>query len=59
VTLPLRWEAALDAMAAADVLPYYLGQEYCRVFEASRREEAERFHSQVSLKDYQWYLRAI
>jgi len=59
VTLPLRWEAALDAMAAADVLPDYLGREYCRVFEASRREEAERFHSQVSLKDYQWYLRAI
>jgi len=59
VTLPVRWEAALDAMAEAEVLPQYLGREYWRVFEASRREEAERFHSQVSVKDYQWYLRAI
>jgi len=59
VTLPVRWETALDALAAARVLPGYLGHEYCKVFEAARREEAEMFHSQVSLKDYQWYLRAI
>jgi glutamine synthetase len=59
VTLPIRWETALDAFARSGMLPAYLGEEFCRVFEAARREESETYHSQVSAKDYQWYLRAL
>jgi glutamine synthetase len=58
-TLPIRWEAALDVFSRAEILPTYLGEQFCRVFEAARREESQTYHAQVSLKDYQWYLRAI
>jgi glutamine synthetase len=59
VTLPVRWEAALDAFQNAEVIPNYLGQEYCRIFLHSRRCESDRFHSQTSNKDFEWYLRSI
>ena len=59
VTLPVRWEAALDAFAAGKVLPQYLGKTYHETFEKCRREECDRFRSQVSERDYAWYLRAV
>jgi glutamine synthetase len=59
VTLPVRWQAALDAFQNAKVIPNYLSEEYCRVFLHSRRCESDRFHSQMSNKDYEWYLRSI
>jgi glutamine synthetase len=56
-TLPLRWEAALDAFAAGGVLPWYLGERYHRIYAACRREECDRVHGQVTDRDYEWYLR--
>ena len=58
-TLPLRWEAALDAFAAGKILPQYFGETYHEVFEKCRREECDRFHAEVSERDYEWYLRAV
>lgn len=58
-TLPVRWEASLDAFDRAQILPRYLGEEYCRVFGICRRSECDRFHSEVSDRDYEWYLRYI
>jgi glutamine synthetase len=57
--LPLRWEAALDAFAAGKILPQYFGETYHEVFEKCRREECDRFHAEVSERDYEWYLRAV
>ncbi len=59
VKLPIRWEMALDAFAAGKTLPQYLGKTYHEVFEKCRREECDRFHSEVSERDYEWYLRAV
>jgi glutamine synthetase len=59
VTLSHRWEAALDAFDAGGILPGYLGEEFCRVFSAARRFEAEQFHAQVPSLDYDWYLPGI
>lgn len=59
VLLAPRWEQALDTFDAAQVLPGYLGDEFCRVFSAARRFEAAEFHAQVSSLDYDWYLGAI
>ena len=56
VTLSHRWEQALDAFDAGTILPEYLGREFCRVFGAARRFEAEQFHAQVPNLDYDWYL---
>ncbi len=59
VTLPVRWSKSLDAFRAGQILPRYFGQEYHCLFEVCRREESELFHSQVSNRDYEWYLRAV
>jgi glutamine synthetase len=59
ISLPLRWEAALDAFEAGSVLPKYLGQRYHDLYATCRREECDRFHSEISDRDYEWYLRAI
>ena len=58
-TLPMRWEAALDRFKNSAILPEYLGEEFCRVFELIRRSECDRFHGQVSDLDYAWYLRSV
>jgi glutamine synthetase len=42
-----------------DVICHYLGQRYRDVFAVCRREECERFHAEVSNRDFEWYLRAV
>ncbi len=58
-TLPMCWPLALDAWEAGTILPTYLGEEYHRVFGVCRREESDKFHAQVTNRDYEWYLRAV
>ncbi len=58
-TLPRRWDAALDRFKESSILPDYLGEEFCRVYALVRRSECERFHQQVSNRDYEWYLRGV
>ena len=57
--LPVRWEAALDAFDAGMILPRYLGERYHTLYATCRREECDRFHSEISDRDYDWYLRAV
>ena len=38
----LRWEAALDAFEAGNVLPRYLGERYHKLYATCRREECDR-----------------
>jgi len=59
VTLPVRWGEALDTFEAGRILPEYYGTEYHRVFGICRREESDKFHSEISNKDYAWYLRSM
>lgn len=58
VTLPVRWELALNAFDAGKVLPEYLGK-YHEIYASCRREECDRFHSEIPDRDYEWYLRAV
>jgi glutamine synthetase len=58
-TLPVRWELALDAFDKGKILPEYFGAEYHRVFASCRREECDRIHSEISNRDFEWYLRAV
>ncbi|MEX2148816.1 MAG: glutamine synthetase family protein [Steroidobacteraceae bacterium] len=59
IELPVRWSAALDAYDAGTILPSYLGEKYHRLYGTCRREEEERFHSEIGDRDYEWYLRAV
>jgi glutamine synthetase len=59
VELPIRWEAALDAFDGSKILPNYLGEKYHDIYGKCRREEGDRFHAEISDRDYEWYLRAV
>ena len=59
VTLPVNWPQALDVFEAGKILPHYLGAEFCRIFAICRREESNRFQTEISNRDYEWYLRAV
>jgi glutamine synthetase len=59
VTLPRRWDTALELFRKSKVLPKYLGTDYCEAFAVLRQGESDDFHSRVSNLDYEWYLRAL
>jgi glutamine synthetase len=59
VTLPTRWNSALERFDRSDMLRQYLDPEFCRIYSVCRHSEAEQFHAQISNRDYEWYLRAV
>ena len=59
ITVPYRWDAALDRFTGASVLRSYLGERYCRHYEINRRSECDRFHAEISDRDFSWYLRTV
>ncbi len=59
IELPVRWEAALDRFRASEILPAYMGEEFCRTYELTRRSECDQFQAQISNLDYEWYLRSV
>ena len=59
MSIPNRWDYALDKFARSKVLPEFLGDRYCRSFHAVRRYESELFHNEVTALDYDWYLRSL
>lgn len=55
--LPLKWGAALDTFETGNILPGYLGADYCRAYLSCKRTEMMSFFSTPSIKEYEWYLR--
>jgi len=58
-SLPLSWDRAIDALAAAAVLPEYLGAEFCRLYRVCRAAERDRFADLVTPAEYAWYLASV
>ncbi len=59
VTLPVRWDKALDAFEAGEILKPYFDEEFHRVYGVAKREESDIFHAEVTDRDYEWFLRAV
>jgi len=57
--IPNRWDAAIDKFSRSKILPTYLGEEYCKIYAAHRRDESRRFHNIVSDVDFDFYMRAV
>jgi glutamine synthetase len=55
--LPTTWLNALDTLAASDFIAEYFGEGFRKVFTAIKRKEAETFLGEVTMLDYDWYLR--
>jgi glutamine synthetase len=56
-TLPSNWYAALDRTENSSFLKDYLGNRFMEIYCAIKRAEQDRFHSQVTDLDFEWYLR--
>jgi glutamine synthetase len=57
--IPNRWDTAIDKFERSKILPQYLGEEFCRIYVAHRRDESRKFHNTVSDVDYDFYMRAV
>lgn len=57
--IPNRWDAAIDKFARSKILPKYLGEEFCKIYVAHRRDESRKFHNTVSDVDFDFYMRAV
>lgn len=58
-SLPDSWVQALEQWQHNEVLPSYLGEDFCRVYRANRYGERQIFMRHVSSQEYDWYLRSV
>jgi glutamine synthetase len=56
-SLPSNWYAAMDRTEASSFLKDYLGSRFMEIYCAIKRAEQDRFYSQVTELDFEWYLR--
>ena len=59
ITLPTRWESALDSFKQSAVMAQYLGEQYHGIYYQVKQAECDEYHAQISPLDYQHYLRAV
>ncbi len=57
LSLPRHWNQTLDAFADSAAMREYLGVRFHQMFTAIKRSEYDRYNSQVTELDYDWYLR--
>lgn len=55
--LPNSWQSAIEQFHGASILPTYLGQTFCDIFLATKRQELELFAAESTPLEYDWYLR--
>lgn len=55
--VPGNWYAAVDALHASPIMRDYLGDTFVDMYCAVKRTEQDRFYSEVTALDYDWYLR--
>ncbi|HPE60064.1 MAG TPA: glutamine synthetase family protein [Thiolinea sp.] len=55
--LNLNWYATLYAFEQSDFIRSYFGAPFQRIFTALKREQCERFYSEVTTLDHDWHLR--
>jgi len=56
---PIRWREALTALEGGDILRHCLGDEFVAIYLRAKFNEEARYNSEVSDRDYAWYLRVL
>lgn len=57
--IPTSWCDALRAFESAEILPNYLGEDFCKLYAACRRAEYDRFEARVSPLEIAWYMSTV
>lgn len=56
-TLPNSWQRAIESFASAEILPTYLGRDFCKIYSEVKLQEYEMFTQEITPLEYDWYLR--
>jgi glutamine synthetase len=59
VAVPTRWEDALDALAAGEILPRYIDPELLRIYRQTKESERRSFLREVTPAERALFLRAV
>jgi glutamine synthetase len=59
ISVPVRWPQALDAFDSGKILPGYFGKDYHELYSMCRREEEATYNTEIPVKDFEWFLRAV
>ena len=59
ISVPVRWPQALDAFDSGKILPGYFGKDYHDLYSMCRREEEATYNTEIPVKDFEWFLRAV
>ena len=57
--LPNTWEEARKCFQNAEILPEYLGKDFCNLFSNLKLGEQTRFLSKINPLEYDWYLKTV
>ena len=57
--IPGNWFDAIDAFWRASILKEYFGKQFVDTFCTLKEVEADRFFAEPTLRDFEWYLRAV
>lgn len=57
--IPGNWFDAIDAFWRASILKEYFGKEFVDTFCTLKEVEADRFFAEPTVRDFEWYLRAV
>lgn len=57
--IPGNWFEAIDAFWRASILKDYFGKDFVDTFCTLKEVEADRFFSEPTARDFEWYLRTI
>ncbi|MCC7480576.1 MAG: glutamine synthetase [Hyphomicrobiales bacterium] len=57
--IPGNWFDAIDAFWRASILKEYFGKPFVDTYCTVKEMEADRFYAEPTLRDFEWYLRAV
>jgi glutamine synthetase len=57
--IPGNWFDAIDAFWRASILKDYFGKPFVDAYCTVKEVEADRFYAEPTLRDFEWYLRAV
>ena len=55
--LPNSWQKAIESFETAEILPSYLGEDFCKIYADVKKQEFELFSQEITPLEYDWYLR--
>ena len=57
--IPGNWFDAIDAFWRASIMKEYFGKPFVDTYCTIKEVEADRFYAEPTLRDFEWYLRAV